>query len=1328
MVVNPSVKVEADGDRMTADGNVTISSYSLATASADTNGYSPLSGATINIDHSLVQIGVPQTTFDANNPEKVKAATLAQTQTNIGAGAVVKGRDVSVTSYFRPVAKSTADASSNTFIKYGDPNATSEVVGVTQTTVGNSAQISGTDALEVTSKTAPVVEAHSTVYDLTGLGGNGTTTIADLGVTEPSSGIPPAVNDFSASVYVDPWAHLSAPIIDLTSTSDKPYVFAEGKYYATTALPLGSIDSTAVSSPSAFIQVQGGAVVAASEALTVEATQSTNQPGDNDVTAHSYVYVPLFSLVSLSATTKSYGQAYIQIDHGATLVGSTIIVDATEFAKLQSRALVNVFSLSTNDYTDITEENHDESSLDSTYSSVTMTGTVIDGGSGVENVNIDTQGNVTSTPGVTTQQIGNTIGVNLVPVNSQPQVTFSSTINGALGYLQFTQTETNGTVLKGQLLDGPALASLTVNNASPYSLSFFNGIDAGVAQPQVTYYGLVSGATRLSESTLPSSQNYFVQPVVKIENDQGTIHFDGNLVNPFGTIEIINHGFGIYLDSPGVQFQGKNVIIQTDYRSIGESTKPILVDLSDNGSLTASAPNGDVFLEVHRRSGISYIDNGVAFVSTAPASIDSVTAGGQIALDLYGGTTGSLGSTINSDYPLGTLSAGGSLTITNHQGALLSQSGNTLLTGNGITLEAPGYAIGSASNAIKLDLTGGSLSASGNGVYLAQYKPGVNLVISHVDGGSGDVSLTSNGDIVNASTDTSTAILVGTNVSLNAPLGAIGSSTTALPIATTGSISAEALGDVYLTTPSLTTVLTIAQIISDSGLVNLIAGTLLSTSGTTAESIIAPKAILVGLQGVGTASVPLRTHVADLSVTAGLKAFYFAIPGDIHVDQSGSTTLETSGANGSIDLTVHGALTVAGNVESTNDMYLTVPDTSASGDNITLQPGSSLKSDSASVQLTAGDNITIQSGAQITASAPILITADDAPTDPDPGVGAVINSQGTLTSPSVFINGGNDADSITLGGTFPAQTSIMGNGGNDNIDLFDSALNAFVNGGSGQNTLILDGVTTRLDLTDPAKAANLKNISTIDMTRSSSLQLSLNQAAVDSITGPDHALRVINSPGDSVDIGPGWTQVGTEYIGARSFTNYVQGGDSLSVSSANASGFTITGGPSSGIGYNVKMVGDINGDGLADMVISNTSGNYSVTSTPVMYVVYGQKTQQPIDLSKVAQGIGGFEITGLSAVGGTYWSVAGAGDVNGDGRADLVIGSQQSSPGGKTNAGTVFVVFGKTDTNPVDLSNLGSGGFEITARRRMISSVPPWRAPATSTATAWPTWSSRTRD
>jgi hypothetical protein len=131
-------------------------------------------------------------------------------------------------------------------------------------------------------------------------------------------------------------------------------------------------------------------------------------------------------------------------------------------------------------------------------------------------------------------------------------------------------------------------------------------------------------------------------------------------------------------------------------------------------------------------------------------------------------------------------------------------------------------------------------------------------------------------------------------------------------------------------------------------------------------------------------------------------------------------------------------------------------------------------------------------------------------------------------------------------------------------------------------------------------------------------------------------------------------------------------------------------------GAAVANAGDINGDGIPDAIVG-APGEFA---DGAVYVVFGKATTTAVDLSSL--GTQGFRIsdgrTCYCIPSGTTWGsigneVAGPGDVNGDGRPDILIGQRQSPDG--SNGEAAFVVFGKADTSAVDLTSLGAGGYRI---------------------------------
>jgi hypothetical protein len=135
-------------------------------------------------------------------------------------------------------------------------------------------------------------------------------------------------------------------------------------------------------------------------------------------------------------------------------------------------------------------------------------------------------------------------------------------------------------------------------------------------------------------------------------------------------------------------------------------------------------------------------------------------------------------------------------------------------------------------------------------------------------------------------------------------------------------------------------------------------------------------------------------------------------------------------------------------------------------------------------------------------------------------------------------------------------------------------------------------------------------------------------------------------------------------------------------------------------GFSVSGLGDVNGDGLADVVIGSTSADDGVTvDTGRSYVIFGSTAAMPAVLTAGSlTGTNGLIITGPTTGDSAGFSVSSAGDMNGDGIADIRIGAPGSMVGANNSAGKTYVVFGQTSGFPVDfnLSTInGTNGFVI---------------------------------
>ncbi len=175
------------------------------------------------------------------------------------------------------------------------------------------------------------------------------------------------------------------------------------------------------------------------------------------------------------------------------------------------------------------------------------------------------------------------------------------------------------------------------------------------------------------------------------------------------------------------------------------------------------------------------------------------------------------------------------------------------------------------------------------------------------------------------------------------------------------------------------------------------------------------------------------------------------------------------------------------------------------------------------------------------------------------------------------------------------------------------------------------------------------------------------------------------SPNESVDGGRIYVVFGKK----NGFPNETE------LSSLDGSnGFMINGGTDEFIGSRV-VTGDINADGFDEIIFtSQLESNGSGSST--VYVMFGKKssfsseiTTESLNSSK------GFKIKG--AAGQNITSALSTGDLNGDGYAEILIGSESADANGTEN-GKVYTIFGKAGSfgSIFDLSNMSSSnGFSI---------------------------------
>ena len=147
------------------------------------------------------------------------------------------------------------------------------------------------------------------------------------------------------------------------------------------------------------------------------------------------------------------------------------------------------------------------------------------------------------------------------------------------------------------------------------------------------------------------------------------------------------------------------------------------------------------------------------------------------------------------------------------------------------------------------------------------------------------------------------------------------------------------------------------------------------------------------------------------------------------------------------------------------------------------------------------------------------------------------------------------------------------------------------------------------------------------------------------------------------------------------------------------------------LGLGFSFLGDTNGDGIGDMAIANIN-RYSDAGSQSVYVLFGNSNQiNSVDLNNLKSGTStlGYVIHAdpnlpLLGVNLGYEGTKCASDFNGDGLNDLVIEGAtypEVLVGDLFNLTSInnhvlYVIFGKTTTNSINLNALGNQGYTIT--------------------------------
>ena len=189
-------------------------------------------------------------------------------------------------------------------------------------------------------------------------------------------------------------------------------------------------------------------------------------------------------------------------------------------------------------------------------------------------------------------------------------------------------------------------------------------------------------------------------------------------------------------------------------------------------------------------------------------------------------------------------------------------------------------------------------------------------------------------------------------------------------------------------------------------------------------------------------------------------------------------------------------------------------------------------------------------------------------------------------------------------------------------------------------------------------------------------------------------------PGGDLSAGAAYVVFGGSSFGATFGLGGLDGTNGFRIDGVTAG--DLLGGSSSAVTLftnTAVSAGDFNDDGFIDLIVGAGLGDPDGRGNAgYAYVVFGSDDpwSASVDLGSLTSSQG-FRINGALAGDSAGYSVSGAGDINGDGIADIVIGARGADPNG-ANSGTTYVVFGSAGLGSADieLSALdGTNGFAL---------------------------------
>lgn len=295
------------------------------------------------------------------------------------------------------------------------------------------------------------------------------------------------------------------------------------------------------------------------------------------------------------------------------------------------------------------------------------------------------------------------------------------------------------------------------------------------------------------------------------------------------------------------------------------------------------------------------------------------------------------------------------------------------------------------------------------------------------------------------------------------------------------------------------------------------------------------------------------------------------------------------------------------------------------------------------------------------------------------------------------MDGGAGADILVSLGV----DTLIGGAGNDTFVLQDLDF-ASILGGADTDTVMVSGANIALDLRNTS-SLSVAEIEIIDLTGTGDNAAFFSADSFSKLTPSNDTIRVMGDSGDAVWLDAAFTSAGSEIVDGRTYDLYTSGTSKLAIENTitlhtlppsippgfadldGSNGFAVTV-PFSGK-LQVAGLGDINGDGYADIITgvgsANPDGVWSEEGAA--YIVYGTADGFGATIDPLAPGVG-FTILGEGDRGSVGQSASAAGDFNGDGIEDILVGAPWAyHASGRSNGGCAYVIYGNSAGLPASL-------------------------------------------